>query len=208
MLEAGLDFLAARDADFKRALTLIQPLPDRERPAGFEPLARIIIEQQVSIASAAAIWERMCAAISPFTPEAMITFSEEELRALGLSRQKARYCRALAEDILSGTLALDKLHELEDHDVLTELTRVKGIGRWTAEIYMMACLGRTDVWPAGDVALQAAFGHLKGLETRPTVPEMDEMAEPLRPYRTIAARVLWRYYADVVRAPSQKTPAY
>ncbi|WP_373086028.1 DNA-3-methyladenine glycosylase [Sneathiella sp.] len=207
-ISVALDFLVGKDPDFGTALTLIQPLPERTRPAGFEHLTKIIIEQQVSLASANAIWQRMTAAITPFSPEVLINLEEEDLRALGLSRQKARYCRALADEILTERLLLDSLHDLEDIEVLEQLTRVKGIGRWTAEIYMMACLGRTDIWPAGDVALQSAFGHLKRMKARPTVQQMDEMAEPLRPYRTVAARVLWRYYADVVRPAVRKNPAY
>ena len=203
-LSVAFEFLGDRDPDFRHALSLIQPLPSRTRPAGFEPLAKIIVEQQVSLASAEAIWRRLTDAVTPFTPSQMIEFSEEELRSFGLSRQKARYCRALAEDILDGRLTLNGLHNLDDDDVLHQLTQVKGIGRWTAEIYMMACLGRTDIWPAGDVALQTAFGHLKKLPTRPDIAQMDVLAEPLRPYRTIAARILWRYYADVVQAPTRK----
>ena len=203
-IAAALDFLSTQDPDFAHALTLIQPLPTRRRPAGFEHLAKIIVEQQVSLASAEAIWGRLSGAVAPFIPERMLEHTEEELRALGLSRQKARYCRALAEDILCDRLQLDVLHDHDDETVLTQLTSVKGIGRWTAEIYMISCLGRTDVWPAGDVALQTAFGHLKKLPTRPDAAKMDELAEPLRPYRTVAARILWRYYADVVQAPTRK----
>ncbi|MCC3304142.1 DNA-3-methyladenine glycosylase family protein [Sneathiella sp. HT1-7] len=200
----ALAFLSNQDPDFAHALTLIQPLPERRRPAGFEHLTKIIVEQQVSLASAEAIWKRLAGAVTPFVPERMLAHTEEELRGLGLSRQKARYCRALAEDILTERLGLDALHMHDDDNVLTQLTSVKGIGRWTAEIYMIACLGRTDIWPAGDVALQSAFGHLKKLPTRPDAAKMDELAEPLRPYRTVAARILWRYYADVVQAPTRK----
>jgi len=204
-LSVALAYLVDRDPDFSKALSLIQPLPDRTRPAGFEHLTKIIIEQQVSLASADAIWKRMIAAINPFSPEVLARFSEEELRAIGLSRQKARYCRALADDILAERLVLENLHDLDDTAVLTHLTHVKGIGRWTAEIYMMACLGRTDIWPAGDVALQSAMGHLKNHPVRPNIDQMDELAEPLRPYRTVAARILWRYYADVVQVRPNPT---
>ncbi|USG61037.1 hypothetical protein NBZ79_17920 [Sneathiella marina] len=199
-LTVAFDYLRKTDTDFAIALSVIQPLPDRSKPPGFKTLTEIIIEQQVSLASAAAIWKRMTTAISPFTPETLLKFDETELRALGLSQQKAKYCRALATDILEKRLILNKLPELSDQDVIEQLTQVKGIGRWTAEIYMMACLGHTDIWPAGDVALQSAMGHLKGRDVRPTVEQMDMLAEPLRPYRTIAARILWRYYVDVVQA--------
>jgi DNA-3-methyladenine glycosylase II len=203
-LTIAFDYLIETDADFATALSVIQPLPDRSKPPGFKTLTEIIIEQQVSLASAAAIWKRMTAAISPFTPETLLKFSETELRELGLSQQKAKYCRALATDILEKRLILSDFSELEDSAVIEQLMQVKGIGRWTAEIYMMACLGHTDIWPAGDVALQSAMGHLKGYDIRPTIEQMDTLAEPLRPYRTIAARILWRYYADVVQAEKRK----
>ncbi|MCR9214101.1 MAG: DNA-3-methyladenine glycosylase [Proteobacteria bacterium] len=206
-LTAALSYITQCDPDFETALTLIKPLPDRSRPAGFEYLTKIIIEQQVSLASADAIWTRMIGAVQPFTPEVMLGFTEQELRDLGLSRQKAKYCHALAEEVRTRRLVLEDLHQMEDEQALEQLIRVKGIGRWTAEIYLMACLGRTDIWPAGDVALQSAMGHLKNHSVRPTVEVMDELAEPLRPYRTVAARILWRYYADVVQtAPRKKTP--
>ncbi len=202
----GLDHLAKADVDFARALTLISPLPDRIRQPGFEQLCKIIIEQQVSLASAAAIWRRLVAAVNPFTPESMLSFTEEDLRARGLGRHKARYCLTLAKDIQSGALSLDALVQMSDEDAMTALTAVKGIGRWTAEIYLFSCLGREDVWPAGDVALQSALQHLKGLEKRPGIDEMDNLSVPLRPHRTLAAQILWRYYSDVVRPPAV-TPA-
>ncbi|MEH6545902.1 MAG: hypothetical protein V7701_05715 [Sneathiella sp.] len=203
-LTVALDYLKNADTDFATALSVIKPLPDRSKPPGFQTLSEIIIEQQVSLASAAAIWKRMTAAISPFTPDALLKFNETQLRELGLSQQKAKYCRALATDILEKRLILSELPDLEDNAVIEQLTQVKGIGRWTAEIYMMACLGHTDIWPAGDVALQSAMGHLKGHDVRPSIEQMDILAEPLRPYRTIAARILWRYYADVVQAGKRK----
>lgn len=202
--QVGLDFIAEKDADFARALTLISPIPPRTRPAGFEHLSRIIIEQQVSLASAAAIWRRMLNGIVPFTPKRLLEFTEENLRALGLSRRKAVYCRALADHITSGKLSFVSLDDMSNQQVELELTAVKGIGRWTAEIYMISCLGRQDIWPAGDVALKVALQHLKNLDDRPNADEMDAHAEILRPYRTLAARILWRYYADVVQAPKSK----
>ena len=136
----------------------------------------------------------------------MLSFTEEDLRARGLGRHKARYCLTLAKDIQSGALSLDALVQMSDEDAMTALTAVKGIGRWTAEIYLFSCLGREDVWPAGDVALQSALQHLKGLEKRPGIDEMDNLSVPLRPHRTLAAQILWRYYSDVVRPPAV-TPA-
>jgi len=195
----GVDHILKHDPDFNQAINVITPIPSRTRPAGFEPLVKIIVEQQVSLASAKAIWTRLQQAITPFKPDILLSFSETKLRDLGLSKQKAVYCHALATSIEDGTLSLSSLDQLEDTDVMDQLTQVKGIGRWTAEIYLIACLKRQDVWPAGDVALKVALQHLKQLNTRPGVEEMDGYAEKWRPYRTLAARILWRYYADVVK---------
>ncbi len=202
-LAKGLDFIGKADIDFKRALSLISPLPSREKPAGFEHLCKIIIEQQVSLASAAAIWNRLSAAVHPFTPDYILTFDEDKLRSFGLSRQKARYCQALASEIAEGRLDLEGLGQLSDQDAITALTTVKGIGRWTAEIYLISCLARQDIWPAGDIALQIALQHLKNLPERPNLAEMDRHSQHLQPYRTVAARILWRYYADIVKPPTR-----
>ncbi len=207
----GLNYLREADDDFARALDVITPLPSRKRDMGFEALTRIIIEQQLSLASAAAIWSRVQKEISPFTPNELLKYHEDNLRELGLSRPKVRYCLALAEDISEGRLDLDRLPTLSDEAAAEHLTQVKGIGRWTAEIYLISCLQRPDIWPAGDVALQIALQHLKSLETRPTIDEMDKICAHLSPHRTLAARVLWRYYVDVVKPPKNpkqvQTPA-
>ncbi|WP_169567076.1 DNA-3-methyladenine glycosylase family protein [Sneathiella limimaris] len=206
--EEAIRLIKQTDADFREALTVISPIPSRKRPATFEQLAKIIVEQQVSLASAAAIWKRLSDAITPFSPEQLISLTEDELRALGLSRQKARYCHSLAEHILEGVLELDLLHEMTDEQSLEALIQVKGIGRWTAEIYQISCLGRLNIWPAGDVALQAAYQHLKKLPERPNLAQMDSFGEPFSPYRTVAAQILWRYYSDVVRNTQKPTPQY
>ncbi len=197
--------ISEADSDFERALEIITPIPSRRRPATFEQLSKIIVEQQVSLASAAAIWTRLQNAVQPFTPAQLMLFSEEELRALGLSRQKAVYCRSLALEIDQGSLNLDLLPEMEDTEVMAALTKVKGIGRWTAEIYQMNCLGCLDIWPAGDVALQIAMHHLKKLPERPNTKLMDQLGSPFKPYRTVAAQILWRYYSDIVKPPKAAT---
>ena len=199
-------FISDVDADFKRALKIISPIPSRKRPGTFEQLSKIIVEQQVSLASAAAIWARLQTAIQPFSPAQLLQFSEEDLRSLGLSRQKAVYCRSLAHEIETGSLILERLPEMDDADVMAALTKVKGIGRWTAEIYQMSCLGSLDVWPAGDVALQTAMHHLKDLPERPNAKMMDQLGAPFQPYRTVAAQILWRYYSDIVKPPKATTP--
>lgn len=203
--ELGLQFIAETDQDFAHALSVISPIPSRKQPAGFQQLCKIIVEQQVSLASAAAIWGRMVAAVDPFTPAKVLAFTTDELRSFGLSRQKANYCQALAVEIEEERLALDHLMHHSDEEAQAALTSVKGIGRWTAEIYLISCLSRTDIWPAGDVALQIALQHLKKMDTRPTIKEMDIHAEPFRPYRTYLAQILWRYYSDIVKPPPKGT---
>jgi DNA-3-methyladenine glycosylase II len=203
-LQDALDHIKSADESFHKVIPLATRMRDRRRPEGFDVLTKIIIEQQVSLASSEAIWKRMSAAIDPFTPEKVLTFNEDGLRELGLSRQKAKYCRCLALDIAEQRLDLMSLRQMDDEEIQNQLTQVKGIGRWTAEIYMITSLERLDIWPAGDIALQSAMQHLKGLQARPYIDEMDMHAEPLRPYRTVAARLLWCYYSEIMQAQTQK----
>jgi DNA-3-methyladenine glycosylase II len=193
-LKRALRALARADADLARAIKLAGPLPERSRPPGFQTLLRSICFQQLSIASAGAIWARLEARVAPLTPEALLAVAEDELRALGFSRPKVRYSRHLAEAIAGGALDLDGLRALGDDHAVTELCKVKGIGRWTAEVYLLFAMGRTDTFPAGDLALQIALQRLKKLRKRPDEKRMIKLAEPWRPYRGVAARVLWHYY--------------
>ena len=193
-LRRGLAELAAADADFARVLALHGPPPRRVRPAGFATLMQAILAQQVSRASADAIWARLAAAIDPFAPEGVLALDEPALRRLGLSQQKARYARALAAEIAEGRLDLRRLGRSTDEEAIGMLTAVPGIGRWTAEIYLLAALQRPDVWPAADLALMIAVERLKGLPARPGPKQMIALAEPWRPWRAVAARLLWHYY--------------
>lgn len=193
-LRRGLAELAAADADFARVLALHGPPPRRVRPAGFATLMQAILAQQVSRASADAIWARLAAAIDPFTPEGVLALDEPALRRLGLSQQKARYARALAGEIAEGRLDLRRLGRTADEEAIAMLTAVPGIGRWTAEIYLLAALQRPDVWPAADLALMIAVERLKGLPARPGPKQMIALAEAWRPWRAVAARLLWHYY--------------
>jgi DNA-3-methyladenine glycosylase II len=168
------------------------------RQPGFASLLRIIIEQQVSVASANAVWRRLEDQVK-LVPEDMLKADDETLRGVGLSRQKARYARALATEIAEGRLDLGALKHMSEEDATTELVKVKGIGRWTAEIYLMFVLGRPDVWPAGDIALQSSVRDLFDLKDRPKEKEMDILSEPWRPWRSVAARLFWHSY-EVVRA--------
>ncbi len=204
-LDRVLDALGAADPDLARARALSGPLPDRTRPATLASLTRIVVQQQVSLASADAIWRRFEAAVAPngapFTADAVLALGAADLRAAGLSRPKAAYCRNLAAAVADGELDLAGLAAMDDRAALEALTRVKGIGRWTAEIYMMFAHGRVDLWPAHDVALQVAVQDLKALAERPSWRRMDAIAEPWRPWRGVAARLLWRYYRVIKDRP-------
>lgn len=167
--------------------------PLRRRPGGFEGLARIIIGQQLSVASSEAIWNRLVALVEPFEPELLGALSDEALRGAGLSNGKVRTLRALAEAIADG-LDLHRLDTLDDEAVREALTQVSGIGPWTSDIYIMFCLGRADGFPPGDLALQVAAQMAMQLDERPTERELLAIAERWRPWRGVAARLLWAYY--------------
>ena len=185
----GAAWLAAREPRFAHALSLTGPLPLRRREDGFRALLSAIVSQQVSVASANAIWARMEAA-GVCDPARMAVATEEELRAVGLSRQKARYGQALAR----AGIDFDALRGVPDDGVVEVLTAVPGIGRWTAEIYAMFALGRADVFAPADLALQEGARLLFGLEARPSERALRGMAEAWSPWRAVAARLLWAYY--------------
>jgi DNA-3-methyladenine glycosylase II len=168
--------------------------PLRLRPAGFEGLARIIVGQQVSVASATAIWSRTENVCRPFEPASLLALKDRQLAKAGLSRPKIRALRAIAT-ACAGGLDLDLLTHASDEAVHAALTEVTGIGPWTADVYIMFCLGRADGWAPGDLALQVAAQHALELAERPDKDEMLELAERWRPWRGVAARLLWAYYA-------------
>jgi DNA-3-methyladenine glycosylase II len=190
---AALD-LADRDTDLARTLDRLGPPPLWDREPGFPTLVHTILEQQVSLASAKAAFDKLTKAVSPLEPTALLTLDDSDLKTIGFSGQKGRYCRKLAEAILEGSLDLDDLGSLADDEVRAELTKVTGIGRWTADIYLLMVLGRPDVWPRGDLALHKAVQDLKSLQTPPTSTEFEELGEPWRPWRSVAARMLWNHY--------------
>ena len=185
----GAAWLAARDPRFAEALPLVGTLPLRREDDGFPALLRAIVGQQVSVASARAIWGRLEAA-GLTGAAAMAAASDEDLRAAGLSRQKARYGRALAQ----AGIDFNGLRGIPDADVVRRLVAVPGIGVWTAEIYAMFALGRADVFAPGDLALQEAARMLFRLEVRPSEKGLRAMAEAWSPWRSVAARILWAYY--------------
>jgi DNA-3-methyladenine glycosylase II len=185
----GAAWLADRVPQFAAALRQTGPLPLRLRPDGFEALLNAIVSQQVSVASANAIWTRMRAA-GLTEPERLVACSDDALRAAGLSRQKIRYARALAE----AGLDFDALRGMPTKQVIAALTQVSGVGVWTAEIYAMFSLGRADVLAAGDLALQESARLLFDLPERPNDRMLRALAEPWSPWRSVAARLLWSYY--------------
>jgi DNA-3-methyladenine glycosylase II len=153
-----------------------------------------VLEQQVSLASALAAFRRLEAAAGSLTPELFLRFSDAELLAIGFSRQKARYGRALAAALIDGSLDLEHLATVDDDEVRRALEAIPGIGRWTSTIYLLMVLGRPDVWPVGDMALAAAVGEVKGLGHRPGPDEMEVIGEAWRPWRSVAARLFWHDY--------------
>lgn len=191
----ALKHLAGRDPDIAVALDQIGPPPPRDRAPGFTSLLRTIVGQQISTAAANSLWNRLAAVIDPITPEAVARLDLDALRALGLSRQKALYARGLALDIIGGRVDLESLPTLDDAAAVAHLMQIKGIGQWSAEIYLLFALKRPDIWPAGDLALAIAMQRLKRLRRRPDPKRLIRLAEPWRPYRGAAAHFLWHFYA-------------
>ncbi len=197
-LAKALAHLGAADPDMARAIAEIGPPPPRSSEPGFGGLLRIVLGQQLSVHAARAIWDRLYAAAGPesLAPARMLAFSDEELARIGFSRQKMRFARALAEAVDANHLDFAALERMADEAALAHLTAIHGIGQWTAEVYLLFALGRPDVMPAGDLALLVAAGKLKRKRKRPTPPQLRRMAEPWRPWRSVAARMLWHYYRN------------
>lgn len=193
-MKRGISELVRNDGALAHIYARFGEPPAWRREPGFATLIHIILEQQVSLASAKAAFERLLALASPLTPQAFLEIEDDTLKSAGFSRQKASYGRALATAIIEGDLALETLENLSDDAVKAQLTQVKGIGNWTADIYLMMALGRPDVWPKGDLALAVAVKEVKQLEERPTPAELGAIATPWRPCRSDAARLLWHYY--------------
>jgi len=193
-LEFALASLAKLDARFGQALSLAGPPALRKRADGFAGLASIVISQQLSTASAKAIWGRLERAFDPFDHTAILRARTTKLARVGLSAPKIRTLKAIAKALDRGHLDLASLPGRLADDAHAALTAIHGIGPWTADIYLLFCLGHADAWPAGDLALQEAARLLFKLPTRPTVKEMHPLAEAWRPWRGAAAYVLWTYY--------------
>jgi DNA-3-methyladenine glycosylase II len=192
-LRASLEAVAARDPAVAAALASAGYPEPRISARGYHTLLRAIVGQQVSIIAAASMWKKLTlVAGDPPEPQRLLDASDEDLRGAGLSRQKASYARSLAEEVLSGRLNFDKL-PADDEEAIAELVRVKGIGRWTAEIYLLFAEGRGDIWPAGDLAVQIEVGRILGLDAKPTEKALRDLAEPWRPHRGAMAIFAWHH---------------
>ena len=198
---AGLDWLAAADPQLARVEAEAGPLPWRVRTPGFSGLLAAIVGQQISNQAAAAIWRRCSALPGCLAPESFLLLEPDVLRAAGLSRPKIGHARAVAEAFASGHLATERLAAMEDAAAIAALSAVRGLGVWSAEIYLLFALERGDVFPAGDLALQAAAAHLRGLDARPTPAALREIALAWQPHRALAARLLWHWWRHVTGRP-------
>lgn len=193
-LRTALDTLSACEPLIATAVARVGYPEPRIRDRGYETLLRTIVGQQVSVAAAASIWNKLGAALGDLTsPEIVAAASDEDLRAAGLSRQKASYARSLADEVTSGRLDLGAL-PVDDEEAIAQLILIKGIGRWSAEIYLLFAEGRPDIWPAGDLAVQIEIGRIMGHDERPSEKLTREIAEPWRPHRGAAAILAWHHY--------------
>ena len=190
----GVGELTKRDEDLAKITSTYGPPPLWEREQGFHTLIHIILEQQVSLASAKAAYNRLEEAVDLVAPKDFLALTDKELKQIGFSRQKTNYGRELACAILDGSLDLSGLNELEDQAAKEQLMKVKGIGPWTADIYLLMALGRPDIWPNGDLALEVSMQRAKGWSRRPTPEEARNMSDEWRPWRAVAARLLWHSY--------------
>jgi DNA-3-methyladenine glycosylase II len=186
--------LAARDKTLAGILATHGDPPLWQRATGFTTLVHIILEQQVSLKSAKSMLTRLQAAIEPFEPERFIELGDAYLRSLGVTRQKSAYLLRLSTSIVSGELSIARLSRMSDDAARVVLTRIKGIGSWSADVYLLMAMRRADIWPAGDLALAVAMQDLMGLDYRPGPEELERLAEKWRPHRAVAARMLWQHY--------------
>ncbi len=201
-LPAAVAILAARDPGLAAITERYGTPPLWARAPGFPTLVHLILEQQVSLASAKAAFDRLVAATDPPTPAAFLALGDADLLAIGFSRQKTRYARELARAVAAGDLDLDALADADDDEVDRRLTALPGIGPWTATIYRLIVLRRPDAWPVGDIALAQAVAETRGLHARPSQDELLAIAEAWRPWRAVAARILWHHYLSVRRRAS------
>ena len=202
--QAGIEKLIKRDRDLAQIVeTLGHPLQWQREP-GFSTLIRIILEQQVSLASAKAAFERLIDAVQVLTPESFLSLDDVELKAVGFSRQKTRYGKELAVALVEDRLDVNSLEQLPDDQIRKKLTSIKGIGDWTVDMYLMMALQRQDVFPSKDLAVAVAVKEIKNLPTRPQKEELESIAQSWQPYRAIATQILWHHYLNTPRAKKTK----
>ena len=192
--QSGIRELTVRDADLARVIEAYGAPPLWVREPGFPSLVYIILEQQVSLALARAAFQRLRAAASPLTPTRFLKLSDTQLKQIGFSRQKTLYTRLLAESLVKRHLDLNDLHDLSDDAARKFLIALKGIGTWTADIYLLSALRRPDIWPVGDLALAVAVQEVKRLRSRPSPARLEKLGQLWRPYRAVAARLFWHAY--------------
>jgi DNA-3-methyladenine glycosylase II len=195
-LARGVRALSKVDEDLSRVVSAHGTPPMWGREPGFPALVLTILEQKISLDSARAVFDRLLALAPRLTPESVLALDDSALRLAGFSRQKLLYCKLAARSIVEGHLDLDALERAEDDAARAALVSLKGVGPWTAEVYLLRCLGRPDAWPSGDLALQIAAQQVKRLGSRPTPPQLDALAESWRPWRAVAARILWSHYLN------------
>jgi len=193
-LKEGVTYLCEVDPDLARVISDLGNPPLWSREPGFPTLIHIILEQQVSLASARATFDKLVRGSGQLTPEHFLGYTDSNLKEFGFSRQKTRYGRELSKAIINKQLDLDGLQRLDDSSARDELIRIKGIGPWTADIYLLMALLRPDIWPPGDLALIKAVVKIKNLPETPTPEELHEIAEVWKPWRAVAARIAWHYY--------------
>lgn len=199
VLEEGLQALARRDRDLRLAIARHGPPPLYSRPVGFATLIRIIIEQQLSVAAGNTLYGRLAALAGEVSAANVAALTVAELRAVGIAQQKASYCLGLATACLDGSLKLNALSRMDDQRAREALINMRGIGPWTADVYLLLALRRADGWPSGDLVLAEAARRMKGLAERPSYAALNELAETWRPWRAVAARVLWHVYRAETR---------
>ena len=204
----SVEHLTSLDPIFAESLRVGGPLVrDFTRPGGFPGLLRIVMEQQLSTKVAVALWEKLQAMVGTVTPDSILALSEDDLRACGFSRQKIGSARGLADAVASGRIDIDAVHRMDDEEAIAALIELKGIGRWTAEIYLMTALGRPDIWPVGDLAIQLGVQRLKGWTEKPTQAQLMTVAEPWRPHRSLAAKLVWHHYVALQDQAAKKKKA-
>jgi DNA-3-methyladenine glycosylase II len=192
--KTALSDLASWDNDLKAVLNQFGQPPMWSRDPGFPTLVYIVLEQQVSLASARAAFERLKISVKNLNPENFLKLDDVALKQIGFSRQKTTYCRNIAIAVEDKSLPIDQFVYLPDETIRAELLKIKGIGPWTADIYLLMALNRPDIWPVGDLALESSIQKVKNLSKRPTAEEFRILGDPWKPWRAVAARILWHYY--------------